>query len=98
MVLFNCKMQEQGFVPDELVPDCPTQYKRHHHLQNGNAMDPTPLSGLFQVYGTHYISIGGCIFLVGRGPENGDERATIVNVQEQQRRRSLTNMKTKKRW
>lgn len=48
-------MQEHGYVPDELVPDRPHQYQGRRQLQQGN--DPTPVSELFQGYGTHYADL-----------------------------------------
>lgn len=49
-------MQEHGYVPDELVPDRPHEYQGRRQLQQGNN-NPTPVSELFQGYGTHYADL-----------------------------------------
>ena len=48
-------MKEHGYVPQELVPDRPHQYQGRRQLQEG--ADPTPVSELFQGYGTHYADL-----------------------------------------
>lgn len=47
-------LQEKGHVPRELVPDRPHQYQGRRQLQVG---DPTPVSELYQGYGTHYADL-----------------------------------------
>ena len=47
--------KERGYVPDELVPDRPHQYQGRRQLQSGDS--PTPVSELFQGYGTHYADL-----------------------------------------
>ena len=46
--------EEHGYAPQELVPDRPHQYSGRRQLQGG---DPTPVSELFQGYGTHYADL-----------------------------------------
>ena len=48
--------QELGYVPKELVPNRPRQYKRRQ-LQQSGVNDPTPVSELFQGFGTHYVDL-----------------------------------------
>lgn len=47
---------ERGYAPTELVPDRPRQYHGRRQLQAGDA-EPTPVSELFQGYGTHYADL-----------------------------------------
>ena len=47
--------KELGYVPEELVPDRPHRYAGRRQLQNNNS--PTPVSELFQGYGTHYADL-----------------------------------------
>ena len=48
--------KELGYAPSELVPDRPHEYQGRRQLQQG-AADPTPVSELFQGYGTHYADL-----------------------------------------
>mmetsp|Transcript_4712 Transcript_4712/g.9019 ORF Transcript_4712/g.9019 Transcript_4712/m.9019 type:complete len:626 (-) Transcript_4712:120-1997(-) len=47
--------EEHGYAPQELVPERPHQYNGRRQLQQG--ADPTPVSELFQGYGTHYADL-----------------------------------------
>ena len=46
-------MAEQGWIPEEVVLDRP----RHYPRRLASANDPTPVSELFQGYGTHYADL-----------------------------------------
>lgn len=48
---------QHGYAPQELVPDRPHQYGGRRQLQLNAAGDPTPVSELFQGYGTHYADL-----------------------------------------
>jgi hypothetical protein len=48
--------QERGYVPEELVPDRPHRYGRSRQLDT-DLGKPTPVSELFQGYGTHYADL-----------------------------------------
>ena len=66
-------LAENGYVPEELVPDRPRQYQGRRQLQQGG--DPTPVSELFQGYGTHYADLW-----CGTPPQ----RQTVIVVRERQ--------------
>lgn len=50
-------LQEQGTVPEELVPDRPHRYEARRRQLLGDSDNPTPVSELFQGYGTHYADL-----------------------------------------
>lgn len=67
-------LEEHGYAPDELVPDRPHQYQGRRQLQHhGGGSDPTPVSELFQGYGTHYADLW-----CGTPPQ----RQTVIVVSE----------------
>jgi hypothetical protein len=52
------QQERGGIVPEELVPDRPHRYEGRRQLQQqGTNGNPTPVSELFQGYGTHYADL-----------------------------------------